>query len=107
VLWQGETLIPGIHETLNALRAQKKQLLFVSNNSTKSRRAYLKKFHELGLTEVKPEDIFSSAFAAAVYLKHRVKFPEDQRVYVIGESGITEELDFVSIKWSGADVSFE
>jgi ribonucleotide monophosphatase NagD (HAD superfamily) len=34
------------------LKSMGKRLIFVTNNSTKSRAGYLKKFHSLGLTQV-------------------------------------------------------
>ena len=49
VLWRGSELIPGISETLSRLRQLGKRIVFVTNNSTKSRREYLKKFRTLGL----------------------------------------------------------
>ena len=51
------------------------------------------------------EEIFTSAFASAAYLKNVLKFPEDKKVYVIGEKGIEDELDDVGIKRAGGTVS--
>ena len=68
VIWKGDSLIEGVPETLEMLRAMGKRLIFVTNNSTKSRAGYTKKFESLGLT-VNPEEIFSSSFAAAAYLE--------------------------------------
>jgi hypothetical protein len=65
---------------------QGKQLVFVTNNSTKSRAGYLKKFTGLGL-DVKAEEIYSSSYAAAAYLES-IQFPQDKKVYVVGEVGI-------------------
>ena len=48
--------------TLAALRALGKKLVFVTNNSTKSRAGYLKKFTGLGL-DVRAEEIYSSSYA--------------------------------------------
>lgn len=50
------------------------------------------------------DEIFTSAFASAAYLKSVLKFPEDKKVYVIGEKGIEDELDAVGIKHSGGTV---
>ncbi|XP_060185669.1 phosphoglycolate phosphatase 2 isoform X2 [Lycium barbarum] len=68
-----------------------KKLVFVTNNSTKSRKQYAKKFHSLGIP-VNEDEIFSSSFAAAMYLKVN-DFPREKKVYVIGEEGILEELE--------------
>ena len=49
VIWKGDCLIEGIEETLDMLRSMGKRLIFVTNNSTKSRKSYAKKFESLGL----------------------------------------------------------
>ncbi|KAF9348771.1 hypothetical protein BGX34_002249 [Mortierella sp. NVP85] len=77
-----------------------KKLVFVTNNSTLSRANYVKKFQKLGIA-ASEEDIFSSAFATAVYLSTIVNFPSDKKVFVIGESGIVDELNDVGIQCKG------
>eukprot|EP00262_Sarcandra_glabra_P002169 TRINITY_DN12432_c0_g1_i1.p1 TRINITY_DN12432_c0_g1~~TRINITY_DN12432_c0_g1_i1.p1 ORF type:complete len:307 (+),score=58.87 TRINITY_DN12432_c0_g1_i1:36-956(+) len=91
VIWRGDKLIDGVPETLEMLRSKGKKLVFVTNNSTKSRKQNAKKFQRLGLA-VSEEEIFSSSFAAAMFLKS-IDFPRDKKVYVIGEEGILEEVD--------------
>ncbi|BBN00085.1 4-nitrophenyl phosphatase [Marchantia polymorpha subsp. ruderalis] len=99
VIWKGDTLIDGIPETLDMLRALGKKLIFVTNNSTKSRKQYGKKFESLGL-DVSEEEIFSSSFAAAGYLKS-IDFAADKKVYIIGEVGIQKELEQAGIQYLG------
>ena len=71
MLWSGEHQFPGTAETINMLRSKGmdrghshvrhvcwlltgdlpgKQLVFVTNNSTKSRADYKKKFDKMGIT---------------------------------------------------------
>ncbi|XP_057818273.2 phosphoglycolate phosphatase 1A, chloroplastic isoform X6 [Cryptomeria japonica] len=78
VIWKGETLIDGVPETLDMLRSRGKSLVFMTNNSTKSRKQYRKKFEALGLTV--------------------------QEVYVIGGEGILQELELCGIKGIGGPV---
>lgn len=99
VIWRGDSVIEGVPETLDMLRDMGKQLVFVTNNSTKSRAGYLKKFTGLGLN-VKAEEIYSSSYAAAAYLES-IEFPASKKVYVVGEVGIQEELDLKGIKHIG------
>lgn len=99
VIWRGDSLIEGIPATLDKLRAAGKKIFFVTNNSTKSRKGYLKKFQELGLDPA-AEEIFSSSFAAAAYLEQN-PLPSGKKVYVIGQVGIGEELDLLNIPWIG------
>ena len=102
VIWRGDSVIPGIPQVIDKLRADGKTLFFVTNNSTKSRAGYKSKFTSLGL-DVQPEEIFSSSFAAAAYLE-QTKFKESgKKVYIIGEKGISEELDLVGIPWLGGE----
>lgn len=91
VIWKGDELVQGVPRTLRRLREMGKKLVFVTNNSTKSRKQYVKKFLELGV-DVTESEIFSSSFAAAMFLKLN-NYPCDRKVYVIGEEGILEELE--------------
>ncbi|PIA25841.1 hypothetical protein AQUCO_10800057v1 [Aquilegia coerulea] len=99
VIWKGDSLIDGVPQTLDMLRSKGKRLVFVTNNSTKSRKQYGKKFETLGLT-VSEEEIFASSFAAAAYLKS-IDFPKDKKVYVVGEDGILKELQLAGIQYLG------
>ncbi|GAB2229169.1 hypothetical protein Droror1_Dr00023305 [Drosera rotundifolia] len=99
VIWKGDKLIDGVGETLDLLRSKRKRLVFVTNNSTKSRKQYGKKFESLGLN-VSEEEIFASSFAAAAYLKS-INFPKDKKVYVIGEEGILKELELAEFQHLG------
>lgn len=49
VIWEGDTVLPGVHEALAHFRAQGKQLRFVTNNATKSRQENMLKFKKLGV----------------------------------------------------------
>ncbi|TYH68598.1 hypothetical protein ES332_D06G271200v1 [Gossypium tomentosum] len=55
VIWKGDKLIDGVPQTLDMLRSKGKKLVFVTNNSTKSRIQYANKFQSLGLS-VNQED---------------------------------------------------
>lgn len=97
VIWRGDSVIEGVPETLELLRSLGKKLFFVTNNSTKSRAGYLKKFTSLGLN-INAEEIYSSSYAAAAYLES-IDFKK--KVYVIGEEGIQQEMDLKGIHHLG------
>ena len=59
VIWKGDSLIDGVPSVLERLKQLKKKIFFVTNNSTKSRKGYLKKFTGLGLN-VDPEGNFNN-----------------------------------------------
>jgi len=102
VIWRGDSVIDGVPAVLDKLRAAGKRCFFVTNNSTKSRAGYKGKFDSLGL-DVPAEEIFSSSFSAAAYLE-QTKFKETgKKVYIIGEKGISEELDLIGVPWFGAE----
>lgn len=50
VIWKGDELIDGVPQTLEMLRAKGKKLVFVTNNSWKSRSQYADKFRSLGIS---------------------------------------------------------
>lgn len=101
VIWKGDSLISGVPMVLEELRKMGKTVFFVTNNSTKSRKGYLSKFKSLGLEDTKPEEIFSSSFAAAAYLEQTNFKKTGKKVYIIGEVGIEEELDLIGVPWIG------
>ncbi|RIA95814.1 HAD-like domain-containing protein, partial [Glomus cerebriforme] len=100
VIWLENNVIPNLREALTVLRKKGKKLLFVSNNSAKSRKGYKEKFKKLNI-EINDGEIFGSAYASAYYLKNIIKFPKDKKVYVVGDVGITEELESEGIRYAG------
>ncbi|CAM6127776.1 unnamed protein product [Calypogeia fissa] len=99
VIWKGGKLIDGVPETLTFLRTLGKKLIFVTNNSTKSRKMLHQQFHKMGL-EANEEEIFSSSFAAASYLT-TINFAANKKVYIVGEEGIQRELQEAGILYLG------
>lgn len=102
VLWEGTSTFPGVAEAMKLLREKGKRIFFVTNNSTKSRASFLPKFEGFGI-QASLEEVFSSAFATAAYLKHVLKFPEDKKVYIIGMNGIRDELAAEGIRSCGGE----
>jgi len=91
VLWRGDHLIEGVTEVLDMLRRRNKKVVFVTNNATKSRRSYRSKFDQLGV-QAHVDEIYGSAYAAAVYISSVIKLPKTKKVYVVGMGGLEEEL---------------
>ncbi|KAH9046641.1 2-phosphoglycolate phosphatase [Lactarius hengduanensis] len=118
VLWHGDRLIDGAVQVLEILRSHRKRVLFVTNNATKSRPNYKKKFDGLGIEAhvvripclptdehtvilALQDEVFGSAYAAAVYLSSVLNFPNDKKVYVIGMSGLEDELRSEGVSFIG------
>lgn len=87
------------------LRKQNKQVVFVTNNSTKSRSDYKKKLESMGIP-ANVEEVFGSSYSAAIYISRILpqRHPElksKPKVFVIGESGIEQELDSENVPHIG------
>ena len=98
VLWKGTAPIPGAAESVAYLRAAGKRVLFVTNNSTKSRVDYVDKLSAMCGIPASAGDILSSAFAAATYARTAGL----QRAYVIGQAGLHEEMQAAGLTTLGA-----
>jgi ribonucleotide monophosphatase NagD (HAD superfamily) len=51
------------------------------------------------------DEVFGSAYASAVYISSVMKLPKDKKVYVIGMSGVEEELEEEGVSYLGGTVS--
>ncbi|KAF1815455.1 2-phosphoglycolate phosphatase [Eremomyces bilateralis CBS 781.70] len=101
VLWSGEQVYPKTVETIQMLKDKGKRLVFVTNNSTKSRAAYKQKFDAKGIP-CNEEDVFGSSYSAAIYISRILKLsPPRNKVFVLGEAGIEHELASCSIPFIG------
>ncbi|KAL1871412.1 p-nitrophenyl phosphatase [Diaporthe australafricana] len=107
VLWSGDHLFPGIVETIQLLRSKGKRTVFVTNNSTKSRAEYLKKFESKGIPG-SVDDVFGSAYSAAIYISRILALPAPKnKVFVLGEAGIETELRSEGVAFvGGTDPAF-
>lgn len=94
VLWRGNSPINGAIDTLRNLEKNGYKIAFITNNSSLSRKGYGKKFTKLGF-HLNNLLVVSSSYGTAIYLKQHGKI---SKVYVIGESGIVEELTEIGIE---------
>lgn len=68
VIWIGDEPIAGAVDTIELLRQRDIKHRFMSNNATASRNHYLGKFRRLGFNNVALEEVYTSGYAAAIYL---------------------------------------
>ncbi|KAL4232540.1 hypothetical protein ACF0H5_007232 [Mactra antiquata] len=105
VLWENDhvTHIPGISEAIHLLQDLNKRLIYVTNNSTKSRLDLQNKFNEHGFHSPL-ENVFTNSYACALYLKEFLGVKDS--VYLISGEGTKWELDQLGIGHfgSGADL---
>jgi 4-nitrophenyl phosphatase len=97
VLWNEHEVIPNSIQTLQCLESSNKLLIFVTNNSSKSREQYMKKFDQLNfkLNTLSKDTVFSSSYAAAHYLANECKEKFNaatDKVFIIGDTGIGIEM---------------
>lgn len=92
VIWLDTKVIPGVLEAIEYLESKKKRIIYVTNNSSQSREDYVKKFKKLGFNGVTKDKIYPASYAAAIYLKEIIKLEEGSKVWVLGDSGIGNEL---------------
>lgn len=92
VVWLDEHLIPGMLETINFLRSKGKKVVFITNNSSKSREDYIHKFKRLGFEGITKDIIYPTCYAAVIHLKIHLKVPIGSKVWVLGDHGIENEL---------------
>ncbi|KAM3842099.1 pyridoxal phosphate phosphatase [Diretmus argenteus] len=91
VIWNGDAAVRGAPEAVSLLKRHGKKVYFVTNNCTRPRATYATKFSRLGFTDVAEEEIFSSAYCSAAYLRD-AELQEGGKVFVIGCQGLMEEL---------------
>jgi len=78
----GEHLVEGALRFIDTIKAQGKDFIFLTNNSSKNSRLYAEKICRLGL-EIPEGKVFTSGEATARYLVRT--FPQ-ARLYVVGTS---------------------
>ncbi|MBD3307473.1 HAD-IIA family hydrolase [candidate division KSB3 bacterium] len=94
VLCWGEEAIPGSVEAIQRLRDGGKRVIFISNNSTKSREEYLQKFGRLGIPVIE-DDLVLSTYATAQYVAAQ---QPGARVYMVGAPGLQRELELAGLE---------
>lgn len=65
----GDHLLEGALRFIEQLHSQKKEFLFLTNNSSKHRGQYIEKIKRLGL-DLSEEQVLTAGEATAIYLKN-------------------------------------
>lgn len=88
VIWIDTDPIKGAIESLNKIRALGVRLVLVTNNCSKTRGQYLKFMEKMGLYGFTEDDVFTSGYATALYLKQN----NLNKVFVSGFDGLMDEF---------------
>lgn len=102
VIYRGSEPLPHASDVVSELRNRGRAVYFLTNNSTRSRNDYASKLSGMGI-HTKPSDVMTSAYATALFLKH--KNVNGVSAYVVGEDGLRKELRDAGIKILGSDAS--
>lgn len=86
-IYYGSKLIDGADKVVNAFRDSGKIVLFMTNNSTKSRNQICEKLAGMGV-ECRKEEIYTSGYAAALYAKKKGY----SSVYIFGTDALEAEF---------------
>lgn len=89
VVWRGRTPVPGAAAAVARLRRAGLRVLFVTNNAATTRTELAARLVRTGI-EATPDDVLTSALAAATLLARRLA--PGARVLVAGGPGLTEEV---------------
>lgn len=84
----GDSLLPGVRDTLSNIREAGVGVLFLTNNPTRPPAAYAERLESLGV-EASPEEVVTSATATIAYLDDHHAGDD---VFVIAEDAVTDQL---------------
>ena len=89
-IYLGEKLIEGAAEAIAKIRARGDRIVFLSNKPIATRESYARKLTRMGIP-ADTKDILNSSLITARYLRNVLK--QGERVFVVGEEPLREELD--------------
>jgi 4-nitrophenyl phosphatase len=87
VIYRGGAVVPGVPAALGRLKAARRPVYFMTNNSTRTPEATAEKISKLTGLEISDEQVLTSGMAAMTMLR-----PEDAPVLVVGEDGLRSEV---------------
>lgn len=93
-IWKWDKLVPGAKEAIEELQKEKKQVLFITNNTMLSRYKLAKKLWRFDI-DVKYKNIVNPGMAAVKYFKKRMK--KNERVLAISK-GLRDDLKAGKVK---------
>ena len=87
-IYLGDHALPGAVESLQEIRFQGKQVLFLSNKPLYPRDNYARKLTRLGIP-ASPDEVITSGYVLGFHL---ARMHPDLRLYVVGEENLKAEL---------------
>ncbi|MNO33838.1 Arabinose operon protein AraL [compost metagenome] len=87
----GDLLLPGVRQTLQYLREQGKQVLFLSNTTIRTREECRNRLRLMGI-EARTEEMVTAASVSAAYFREMPEMDRRPQVLVIGEQALKYEM---------------
>ena len=87
VIYRGQRPLPGVPDALRRLQAADVEILYITNNSTRSPEDGAEKISRVTGVEVDPGQVLTSSLSAAAMLR-----PGDGPVLVVGEDGVFDAV---------------
>lgn len=87
VLYLGDRQIDGSKEVLNKLLERKKNIFFISNNSSKNKNEYVTKLKKMGINVQEKQIILSTDFLIEYLIENHVK-----SVFVLGTESLSQQI---------------
>lgn len=87
-LYLGDSLFPFTKELLSEIKRQNKRYIFITNNSSKNPKDYVKKFEQLGIKTEENEFITSGR----VTLQYMTENYKDKKIYLCGTKSLRDEF---------------
>lgn len=88
-IYLGNQLIEGAKEFLEKLKKNHTRYIFLTNNSSKDKEAYLNKLRNLGI-QAEEEDMFSSGDATIHYLRKHTNY---NKIYLLGTPALIRSFE--------------
>lgn len=102
VIYHGNKVLPGVAEFIDWLKKEKKEYLFLTNNSGCTPKELNQKLARMGL-DVPEEHFYTSALATAAFLKEQAP---GCSAYVIGEAGLFNALYNAGVTMNDVDPDY-
>ena len=102
VIYHGNKILPGVREFIDWLHQEKKEFLFLTNNSGYTPRELQQKLARMGL-DVSEDHFYTSALATAAFLKEQAP---GCSVYAIGEAALFNALYDAGITMNDVDPDY-
>lgn len=102
VIYHGNRILPGAAEFVQWLQKEKKEYLFLTNNSGKTPKELRQKLQRMGM-DVEEKHFYTSALATAEFIKAQ---SPGCSAYVIGEAGLFNALYDAGITMNEVDPEY-